>query len=207
MAIRPDYTEGTITLTTGLSTVSGTGMLFESTADVRAGDMLIDIPGAGGNQAVILSVGGESSLTLTKPWEGPSLANVAYRLRFQPDGSRYTAVSVELLDKLSRGPALVGNWDAVADDLIERAAFDGEAAGFRVAVSDAGSGRSAVYQKKSASSGDWSAPLWLTGAPGGDGSDGVQSSDSSISDIRAMPKSAYDLLPPDATTIYYTWTD
>lgn len=203
MAIRPDYTAGTITLTNGLSTVSGTGMLFRSVADVRAGDLLIDVPGADGHWAVIADAPAENQLVLTRPWEGPTLAAVAYRLRFQPDGSRYTAVSVELLDKLSRGPALVGNWNVPVAALADRDAYDGDAAGFRVAVSDIGDGRSAIYEKRSGTSADWSAPLYLTGAPGVDAADGIQSPDGSITDGIALTQAEYDLLTPDPTTVYF----
>lgn len=203
MAIAPDFTAGTITLTNGSPNVTGTGMLFQSAADARPGDMLIDIPGANGHEAVIAEATGETTLTLTRNWEGPDLYNVAYRLRFQPDGSRYTAVAVELLDKLSNGPALVGNWSGVAADLTERGNFDDEASGYRVAVSDIGDGRSAIYEKKSASSGDWSAPIYLTGAPGGDGADGIQSSNNSVTNVITITQAEYDLLdPPDATTWY-----
>ncbi|UNZ49514.1 hypothetical protein [Agrobacterium tumefaciens] len=46
------------------------------------------------------------------------------------------------------------------------ATYDGEAAGFIVLVSNAGNQRAALYFKKSATSGDWSAPAFLTGEQG-----------------------------------------
>ncbi|PZP54326.1 MAG: hypothetical protein DI595_00050 [Agrobacterium fabrum] len=44
--------------------------------------------------------------------------------------------------------------------------YESEAAGFIVLVSNAGNQRAALYFKKSATAGDWSAPAYLTGAQG-----------------------------------------
>lgn len=51
-------------------------------------------------------------------------------------------------------------------DLAGRAAYDTAAADFRVLVADIGDGRSAVYIKESAASGDWSVPYYITGTVG-----------------------------------------
>ncbi len=52
------------------------------------------------------------------------------------------------------------------DTLADRAAYNSEAQGFRVLVSDVGDGRAALYSKKSAASGDWSNPSYITGPTG-----------------------------------------
>ncbi|MCZ7887132.1 fusion protein [Agrobacterium salinitolerans] len=57
-------------------------------------------------------------------------------------------------------------FDEAVDDLAGRAAYDGAAADFRVLVADTGDGRSAVYIKESATSGDWSVPYYITGPVG-----------------------------------------
>lgn len=51
-------------------------------------------------------------------------------------------------------------------NLAGRAAYNGAAAGFSVLVIDIGDGRSALYFKNSATSGDWSAPSYVTGPVG-----------------------------------------
>lgn len=60
-------------------------------------------------------------------------------------------------------------YDAFVANLAGRAAYNGAAAGFAVLVIDIGDGRSALYFKNSATSGDWSAPSYVTGpvGPGG----------------------------------------
>lgn len=106
MVATSDYKAGTITLTNGSATVTGTATAFDSIAMAREGDMLIDIPGAQGHEAVLgddAKNTGNSTLTLTKNWEGPTLANVAYRLRYHWDANRWTAVSIELLALLKNG--------------------------------------------------------------------------------------------------------
>ncbi len=57
-------------------------------------------------------------------------------------------------------------YDAWVANLAGRAAYNGAAQGFAVLVIDIGDGRSALYFKNSATSGDWSAPSYITG-PGG----------------------------------------
>ncbi|OVE92220.1 fusion protein [Agrobacterium tumefaciens] len=57
-------------------------------------------------------------------------------------------------------------FDEAVADLAGRAAYDTAAADFRVLVADIGDGRSAVYIKESAASGDWSVPYYITGTVG-----------------------------------------
>ncbi|MDH2092570.1 fusion protein [Rhizobium pusense] len=58
------------------------------------------------------------------------------------------------------------DYDAWVANLAGRAAYNGAAAGFSVLVIDIGDGRSALYFKNSATSGDWSAPSYITGPVG-----------------------------------------
>lgn len=57
-------------------------------------------------------------------------------------------------------------YDAWVANLAGRAAYNGAATGFAVLVIDIGDGRSALYFKNSATSGDWSAPSYITGPVG-----------------------------------------
>ncbi len=57
-------------------------------------------------------------------------------------------------------------YDAFVANLAGRAAYNGAAASFAVLVIDIGDGRSALYFKNSATSGDWSAPSYVTGPAG-----------------------------------------
>lgn len=57
-------------------------------------------------------------------------------------------------------------YDAFVPNLAGRATYNGAAAGFSVLVIDIGDGRSALYFKNSATSGDWSAPSYVTGPVG-----------------------------------------
>lgn len=60
-------------------------------------------------------------------------------------------------------------WDVQVDTLSDRAAYDGQPAGYVVLVSDAGGGRAAIYTMGAGGSGDWSDPAYLTPpAVGGD---------------------------------------
>ncbi|KAA3504352.1 fusion protein [Rhizobium rhizogenes] len=57
-------------------------------------------------------------------------------------------------------------YDAFVANLAGRAAYNGAAKDFAVLVIDIGDGRSALYFKNSATSGDWSAPSYVTGPVG-----------------------------------------
>lgn len=57
-------------------------------------------------------------------------------------------------------------YDAWVANLAGRAAYNGAATDFSVLVIDIGDGRSAIYFKNSATSGDWSAPSYVTGPVG-----------------------------------------
>ena len=57
-------------------------------------------------------------------------------------------------------------FDVAVPNMAGRAGYNGSAAGFRVLVADIGDGRSALYIKNSATSGDWSVPYPITGPVG-----------------------------------------
>ncbi|MEE9984241.1 fusion protein [Agrobacterium pusense] len=57
-------------------------------------------------------------------------------------------------------------FNVAVPDLAGRAAYNGAAAGYRVLVANIGDGRSVLYIKNSATSGDWSVPYPITGPVG-----------------------------------------
>lgn len=194
MAIPADYVTGTLSVTNGSTSFTGTGTGW-ALAGFREGDTIIDITGATEYMGVIATIDENGAGTLTKAWEGPTLTDVAYRMRYQPDGSRVAAQARQLIELLGNGnlqavSGLEGSanqvlmftgpgamttvpktdlisgaaYDVQVADLAARAAYDGQAEGYAVLVSDTGDGRSAIYSKVSATSGDWSDPAYVTGA-------------------------------------------
>ncbi|QDC00340.1 hypothetical protein [Mesorhizobium sp. 8] len=192
MTIVNDYVTGTVSIANGDTAVTGVGTAWAA-ADIRPGDMFM----RDGYGVVIASVTDNTHLTLAENWPGVTLAGSAYRIRFQSDGSRYTAAARALVERQANGnldalAALTGatnvipmftgpgamvvipktdlingvSYDVQVDELADRAAYDGEATGFAVLVSDIGDGRSALYSKASLTSGDWSDPAFITGPVG-----------------------------------------
>lgn len=102
MAIANDYTTGTVSITSGTTTLTGSGTSWlGSTANpvVRPGDLF----GKAGLWVPIASVNSNTSITLAENWPGSTLSGATYRIRFQPDGSRYTATARELIETLANG--------------------------------------------------------------------------------------------------------
>lgn len=194
MTVLSDYVSGMISLTNGSVdfTGTGTGWLL---AGFKEGDTIIDITGATEFMGVIASIDTNAGGKLTKPWEGPTLVDAPYRMRYQPDGSRVSAQARNLIELLGdgtlvslaglTGPGVIellagggaqvvpksdlvsgADYDVQVSDLAGRAVYDGQAAGFAVLVSDVGDGRAAIYSKVSNASGDWSAPAYVTGPVG-----------------------------------------
>lgn len=106
MAIRPDWSIGTITLTASSANFTTTGALLE-TAAIEPGDAIITPSGA---VLVISSITGQDSGTLMLPCPaGAAGTNMPLRIRFQPDGSRFQAAYKAAAYLLSGG-----NVDALA---------------------------------------------------------------------------------------------
>lgn len=101
MTVLSDYVTGTITLTNGSDEFTGAGTGWAA-AGFLEGDTIIDLPGTP-YQGVVATIDGNGAGTLTKAWEGPTLTGVAYRLRYQPDGSRVTAQARTLVELLGNG--------------------------------------------------------------------------------------------------------
>lgn len=106
MAIRPDYTIGTLTLTSGSANFTTTGSALQ-TAAVQAGDAIIT---RSGDVLIIATITGQNSGTLFQNCPASAAgAGQPLRIRFQPDGSRYQGAARDLIEKLASG-----NVDALA---------------------------------------------------------------------------------------------
>lgn len=196
MAVKSDLVAGTITLTNGSIDFTGTGTSF-LLGDVREGDEFKQIEGQTQWEAMVASITSNTAGTLVRPWGGAT-GTFAYRLRYQPDGTRSTAQARQLIELLGDGTLLsiaglvgpgviellpgggaqvVPKTDLVSGvavdvrvkTIAERATYDGQAAQFSVYVNNIGDGRAAVYFKQSAATADWSTPAIQTG-PKGDAS-------------------------------------
>lgn len=102
MAVVPDYKSGTASVTAGQRAVTGTGTAWQVSPNepvVRPGDLF----GRAGLWVPIESVTDNTHLTLAEDWSGATLTNSAYTIRFQPDGSRYTAAARTLVELLANG--------------------------------------------------------------------------------------------------------
>lgn len=195
MPVPTDITAGALTITNGSTAVTGAGTSWLA-SDLRQGDLMLWIEGGDGFwQPILRSVESNTALTLEEPWEGPTLTGARYRIRYQWDSSRVSAQSRQLIELLDNGnllafSALTGpgvavfngphsivikpetdfingvSFDVQVDTLPDRAAYDGQSAGFTVLVADVGDGRSAVYSKNSNTSADWSDPAYITGPVG-----------------------------------------
>lgn len=202
MAIRPDYSAGTVSITAGTTALVGAGGANWLGADIQPGDTFL----VQNLVAVVAAVVDATHITLASNWTGTTLAAAPYRIRYQPDGSRYSAAARDLIDQLGNGnvlalsgltgaldeiPIFTGagamttisrinltqgvDVDAKVETLAARTAYDGSTTGFSVLVADVGDGRSAIYFKVSNTSGDWSDPAYLTGPNGSFQSKGTYS--------------------------------
>lgn len=98
MAItNPDYSVGTVSITTGTKVLTGVNTMWLS-ADLEKGDQFgFD----GYSPARIETINNDGSITLLDTWRGPTLAASPYFIRYQPDGSGLTGQSVALRRMLS----------------------------------------------------------------------------------------------------------
>ncbi|SDP92565.1 Carbohydrate binding domain-containing protein [Phyllobacterium sp. YR620] len=198
MAIRPDYTAGTVTIAANGTVLTGVGTIWAA-ASIKPGATFK----TKNLDAIIASVDSNTQITLTEPWTGGALAGATYAIRYQPDGSSLTAKVQELIEQLGNGnvlalsgltgaldevPVFTGpgamttiprseltrgvEFDVQVDTLADRAAYDGQAEGYKVLVSNVGDGRSALYSKASNTLGDWSDPSYITGPIGAVGPSG-----------------------------------
>ncbi|MBZ9704598.1 MULTISPECIES: sialate O-acetylesterase [unclassified Mesorhizobium] len=111
MAVVDDWVAGAASVDAGDTAVTGVGTSWK-VAGIRPGDVFM----RAGYGVVIASVPDDTHLVLDEDWPGASLVNSAYRIRFQPDGSRLPAQAAALIQELSN------------DNLAELAALTGDLA-------------------------------------------------------------------------------
>lgn len=100
MAVRPDYTIGTLTLSSGSVNFTTSGSALQ-TAAVQAGDEIIT---RSGDVLIIATITGQNSGTLFQNCPASAAgAGQPLRVRFQPDGSRYQGAVRDLIEKLANG--------------------------------------------------------------------------------------------------------
>lgn len=101
MAVRPDYTTGTLTLTAGSINFTTAGSALQTIADVREGDKIIT---ASGYTLKVATITGDNAGTLAYACPaGAAGAAQPLRIEFQPDGARYSAATKTLIELLGDG--------------------------------------------------------------------------------------------------------
>lgn len=115
MAAKTDYSAGLATLAAGGTTVTFSGGANITAADIQPGDTFK----VQNLDAIIAAVTDATHVELTVPWTGTALAAAPYRIRFQPDGSRYTAALRDLVAAIGGGSlaalqAVTGATDTIA---------------------------------------------------------------------------------------------
>lgn len=196
---------GTVSVTYGATTVTGTGTNFEVAGIEQGDEILID-----GLAGYIDSVTDDGELELTVGWPGPTAAGKSYQIFKQ----RQAALAAEnnyrlreILRKLESGAYT----DADASGtLADRDAYDDEAKGFTFDDIETGEASNLIhrYVKASAANADWNGPFYFgrgeKGDPGGAGLDGeIQSSNDTLNNAIEMTQAAYDALGlPVEKTLY-----
>ena len=98
MSLTSIYDIGTVTMTSGSSTVTGVDANWIG-AGIREGDMFW----ADGLMVRVLALVSNTELTLAHAWPGATRTGWAYEIHYTPDGSRVLAKTTELLEILDGG--------------------------------------------------------------------------------------------------------
>lgn len=99
MAIKNDYQAGTVSIANGSTALTGAGGAMWVAADIQPGDTLK----VQNLDAIVASVNSNTSITLKEPWTGDTLSASPYAIRYQPDGSRFTAALRDLVTAIGGG--------------------------------------------------------------------------------------------------------
>lgn len=157
------YKTGTITLTTGSPTVTGSGTAWQ-TALITGGTVYAEAPG--GNALPIDTIDSDTQITAAVEWTGASGTYSYALMRDTSYGAQQVANAntlAQLIAELRAGT--IFKYDA-SGTLAGRSAYDGRAAGFAYLVS-AGVTEPVLYVKASATNGDWSGPFHYGTGPTG----------------------------------------
>lgn len=192
MAIKPDYEAGTVSITNGTTTLTGVNT-FWVLAKIQKGDTFkvknLDaiIEEVVSNSEITLKEAWTGGDLAAAPYairyqpDGSRFAGAYVEIRNLLDSGNVSALA-GLTGALDEIPIFTGagamttipkseltrgvEFDVQVDTPADRAAYDGQAEGFKVLVSDVGDGRSALYSKASNTLGDWSDPAYITGPVG-----------------------------------------
>jgi hypothetical protein len=98
MALPTTYNTGTATVNSNDVAVTGQNTTW-ATSGIQPGDVFM----AAGLSVTILSVNGNTSITLADPWPGAARNAASYRIAFTPDAQRVLASTRAVLDALTNG--------------------------------------------------------------------------------------------------------
>jgi hypothetical protein len=155
------YSTGTVTVTNGSTTISGTGTAWE-TALITGGNVFVQ---AIGNPMPIATVDSNTQITSELQWAG---ATGTYNYRIQRDTAYLKTLDTNsqnlayLLSEMRQGTLF--KYDQ-AGTLAGRDVFDTQSKGFSYLVID--SDNPELYVKLSATSGDWAGPFAYGTGPQG----------------------------------------
>lgn len=196
---RPIIDAGTITLTSGSATVTGSGTAFggdvsginadATPTEVTSG--LLIVPGTAPHVAIVQSAQSDTQLTLTSNWTGSTVSGAAYSIIPLGDVMNISATQ-QLLRQILKLIEQTQGAFAATDGAPSNA--DGSDGDFRIDINSP----YALYYKEG---GTWSTDGDISGPAG---LDGVQSLNNSVTNIIKVTQAEHDVLsPPDATTVYF----
>lgn len=201
MALLTFYSTGTVSVTNGSTTVTGSGTGWGGDV-ILPGDLFMDPAQPEIPPQRIAAVTDATHLELAVGWPGTDMSADPYEIRFVGDIVRSTAQSRRYLEMLGQLSAL-GIQPNAFGAFADRDTYDDEAAGF-IYLSVDGDGETDVwtlYIKETASPGDWGAGQEVRGPQGPSGK--IDSSNDTVLNIISVSQADYDLLdPPDETTLY-----
>lgn len=189
------YKVGTATVTNGSTMVAGTDTGW-AVAGVTGGLFI-----KGGLSVPIESVTTDDTLVLANPWPGASGTGV-YVIQME---NAAAASVVGLYDQLRKATITLSIHSLHPDFVGTLAEIEAWAGGLtpsdtKLVAARLEDGQPAEYYRWGGTELVGPFPIAVPGLPG---TDGVQSSDNSVTDIIALSQSAYDALsPPNASTFY-----
>lgn len=198
MTYRNLYTDGTVSVSNGSATVTGTGTAWAIFG--IAGGMLM-VPGF--PAVPIRSVEDDASLTLEWAWRHADQIDVSYAIGLLTSEQATAVFTNRQLSEILRRVVVSGVSPDGAGTLAERDALDpGPATGFVWLRVETGEPLEVTIKTDSG----WAGPYRLQGDDGGEGPpglDGIQSSNGTVSNVIRITQADYDDLDPPAPETLY----
>jgi hypothetical protein len=194
MASPTVYSTGTATVTEGEVSVAGQGTAWA--ISLVTGGMF----SLRGYSVPIEEVVSDSEITLAYAWPVESYVESPYAIsRETSEGTRAVWTNDRLATIIAK-LALVGIHPQYSGPLEDRDAISpAPETGEYFLRAEPGFDLE-IYRKTDSG---WDGPFYLRGAAGDDGSDGIQSSNATVTNIIKITQAAYDALSPiDSTTLY-----